>query len=116
MTEPVRKWLAAPLTISTRRAVVTLFALAFILAGMSYLAAASAVHRATAATATTIQLCQAGNVARAQQVILWTHIIEISQPPPHETRAHRARRLRTVRQFVTYIHRVFAPRDCRRLT
>ena len=58
------------------------------------------------------QLCEAGNEARAQQVILWDHLITISQPPPGETPAARRHRLTTERSFEAYIHHVFAPRAC----
>jgi hypothetical protein len=51
-------------------------------------------------------------VARSQQVILWTHLVVISHPPPRETVAARTQRLKTVREFIGYVRKVFAPRNC----
>jgi hypothetical protein len=59
-----------------------------------------------------VQLCQAGNESRAQQVTLWTHLIEISAPPPHETAAQKAARAKLIAGFLAYVRQVFAPRDC----
>lgn len=59
------------------------------------------------------QLCQAGNEARAQQIVLWDHLLSIAQPPPHQTPAQARHRLATERAFEAYVHHVFAPRDCR---
>ena len=50
-----------------------------------------------------MQLCQAGNESRAQQVTLWTHLIAISAPPPHETAAQKQQRAMIVRQFLAYV-------------
>ena len=67
-----------------------------------------AIHNAASVT----QLCRAGNEARAQQVILWEHILRIARAPAHETPAHARDRLATERAFEAYVHKVFAPRDC----
>ena len=67
---------------------------------------------ATRNTASIIQLCQAGNEFRAQQVVLWEHLVAISKPPPRETVQARTARIRTARSFLAYIHQVFAPRRC----
>jgi hypothetical protein len=86
---------------------------------LNYFGTQSAIRHATAAAATTVALCQAGNTSRAQQVTLWDHILTISanSPPPlHETRAQHAQRLATARAFEAYVHHIFAPRDCTAIT
>ena len=62
--------------------------------------------------ATTAQLCQAGNEARAQQIGLWEYILSLSHPPPGETPAQRAQRTAVLAKFDAHLHRVFAARDC----
>lgn len=86
------------------------------LAAASYWLSANAAHRATAATASTLQLCQLGNEARAQQIHLWDFIIHLSKGPPHETAAERAQRARNLAAFEAYLHHVFAPRHCGAIT
>lgn len=96
---------AVPAWLRKRGSVIYLTVL--VLAGFSgsyYLSA----HNA----ATLTELCQAGNVARAQQVGLWEYVLHISRPPPHETAAQHAQRERTVRAFTAHLHKVFAPRNC----
>jgi hypothetical protein len=92
--------------------VVFLFALSFLLSGAAYFFAAQATSRAVANRASVVQLCQSGNESRAQQVNLWTHLIAISAPPPHQTAVQRAARDTLIRQFLAYVRTVFAPRDC----
>ena len=101
------------------RAVVFLLLLTLFLFGVNLAFTARQVHsvrqvEATAVrnTASVVQLCQAANTARAQQVVLWEHLVTISQPPPGETPAQRSRRLDTTRVFLAYIHRIFAQRNC----
>lgn len=100
------------MTRGARYSVVFLFLLAFALAAGSYRLSVSAVDRAVADRASVVQLCQLGNASRAQQVILWTHLIKVSLPPPHETAAERARRQKTIREFLAFVHHDFAPRNC----
>jgi hypothetical protein len=57
--------------------------------------------------------CKLGNQSRAQQVQLWDHLVGIAQAPPRETTAQRKARLRTIRSFLGYVRRSFAPRPCR---
>jgi hypothetical protein len=111
----------APITPGAKRATATLFALVLALSGANLEFTAHEVNAVRAAemasarsAASVVQLCRAGNEFRAQQVGLWDHIVTISQPPPHETRAAERKRLATIRAFVAYVHRVFAPRDCAR--
>ena len=110
------------MTRGARHAVIFLFVLTLALAGANLLftshevnAVRTAAASAQRASASTSQLCQSGNEARAQQVGLWQFIITISKPPPHESAAQERARLAALRSFNAYLHRVFAPRDCRRL-
>jgi hypothetical protein len=100
------------MTTATRYSIVFLFVLSFLLAGGSYYLATSAVRGEVGSRASVVQLCQAGNTSRAQQVTLWTHLVAVSQPPPHETAAERRRRAATIRVFIAYVRKVFAPRNC----
>lgn len=94
------------------RAVVVLFIISFIVSGASAWVAVRAVLGEIDSRASVVQLCQAGNDSRAQQITLWTHLAQISVPPPHETAAQTERRLALVRQLIGYVRKVFAPRDC----
>ena len=118
----VRRAVVRPMTSGAKRAFVTLLAISFAVGGANLLFTARQVSDTRAALAASVraaasvtQLCQLGNESRAQQVVLWEHIITISRPPPHETPAQERRRLATVRAFGAYLHEVFAPRDCRAL-
>jgi len=94
-----------------RYSVVFLLVLSLLLAAGNYLLSASAVRHASANRVSITQLCQAGNEARAQQVQLWVYLIALS-PPPHENAAALAARQKLIRQFLAYVHAVFAPRNC----
>lgn len=67
---------------------------------------AAAVHQSN------IVACKIGNQGRAQQVQFWDHVAAISKPPPGETPAQRAQRKATLRKFLAYVDRSFAPRNC----
>ena len=97
---------------SIRYAIVFLFILAFLLAGASFWLSVRTVQGQIANRASVVQLCLAGNEARAQQITLWTHLAQISTPPPHETAAQAARRVALTRQLLGYVRKVFAKRDC----
>src|SRR5947207_15942808 len=97
------------MTRGAARAVVFLFILTLTLAGANLLFTAALVHRAEANTASIVQLCESGNEARAQQVVLWTHLVVISHPPPHESVAARTRRVKTPREFIAYVRTGFKP-------
>lgn len=91
---------------------VVLFVLSLLIsAGGSYLSV-KAVDGAVSSRASVVQLCQAGNEARAQQVTLWTHLVAISAPPAHQTAAQAARRRAVIAAFLRFVRQVFAPRDC----
>jgi hypothetical protein len=100
------------MTRGARYSVVFLFVLSFLLAGGSYWLSTSAVRKAVSNRASVVDLCQAGNAARVQQVTLWTQLVAISQPPPRETAKEKAQRQRTIRVFLAYVHKLFAPRNC----
>ena len=77
-----RDWrVAALIPPGAARSVVFLFLLSLLLAAGNYLLSASAVRRATASAASTVQLCRAGNEARAQQVTLWEELVALPPPP-----------------------------------
>jgi len=100
------------MTSGALRSVIFLFLLSLVLAAGNYLLSASAVRSARASSASAVQLCEAGNEARAQQVQLWLFVIALSPPPPRETAAARAARQKVITTFLAYVRSVFAPRDC----
>jgi hypothetical protein len=93
-------------------AVVTLFVLAFLLAGASFWLSVRTVQGEIRNRATVTQLCEAGNESRAQQVTLWTHLVTISAPPPHQTAAQKRQRAAQIASFLAYVRTVFAKRNC----
>ena len=97
---------------SIRYAIVSLFILAVLLAAASTLVAVRAVQGEIGNRASVTQLCQSGNDARAQQVTLWTHLIAISPPPPGQTAAQQQARAKLIRDFLGFVHKVFAARNC----
>ena len=96
----------------TAQAFVILVILSFLVAAAGSWFAVRAVRGEIASRASVVQLCQAGNESRAQQITLWTHLVAISAPPPRESAAQRARREKLVRQFLGYVREVFAKRNC----
>lgn len=100
------------MTPGARWAVAVLFVLVLAIGGLNLLFTAHEVNAVRAAQVSVVQLCQAGNESRAQQVSLWDHLVAISRPPPHETPAQARKRLATTRAFLAYIRKVFAPRNC----
>jgi hypothetical protein len=101
-----------PISRGAARAFVFLSVLTLLLAGASAWISIRAVQGGISSRASVVQLCQAGNDSRAQQITLWTHLAQISTPPPHETPAQKQRRLALVRQLLGYVRQVFAPRNC----
>lgn len=108
------------MTSGAKRAFITLLLIAFAIGGANLLFTAREVnavrHVAAAAArnaATIVQLCQAGNEARRQQIVLWEHLVAVAQPPPRESPAAKLKRQAVARAFLAYVHRVFAPRNCR---
>ena len=113
MSRALRHRLFSPITRGAAQAVVVLFVLAFLLAAASFWLSVRTVQGQIHSRASVVQLCQAGNESRAQQVTLWTHLVSISAPPPHETAAQKAARETRIRQFLGYVRQVFAPRNCK---
>ena len=101
-----------PVTRSAMYSVVFLFVLSFLLAGAAYRLSVSAVQGEIRSRASIVQLCHAGNDSRAQQLTLWAHIVAVSQPPPGQTAAQQQQRRASIRAFMAYVHKVFAPRNC----
>ena len=98
--------------VGVMRGFVFLSLLTLLLAGASSWFSVRAVRGEVSNRATITQLCETGNGFRADQVTLWTHLVTISAPPPHETAAQKAARAKTVRAFLAYVRTVFKPRDC----
>lgn len=71
-------------------------------------------HEASAAAASAkfaeSALCQAGNVARAQQVQLWDHLLTL--PPAKGAPPRTAAQEAEAAAFGRYVRSVFASRDC----
>jgi hypothetical protein len=108
-------WLRTPFRPITRgaaQAFVFLSVLTLLLAGASSWVSVRAVQGEVRSRASVVQLCQAGNDSRAQQVTLWTHLVAISAPPPHQSAAQKAARDRLIARFLAFVRKVFAPRDC----
>ena len=113
MSEQPRHWrFFRPITTGAARAFVFLSVLTILLAGAAYFFSVRAVHGEVASRASVVQLCQAGNESRAQQVTLWTHLVAISAAPARETAAARRQRQAVIAAFLRYVRKVFAPRDC----
>jgi phage-related minor tail protein len=99
---------AAPLAILIIAMVVSILC--------SFLLAWYAANRATSSRATVQELCISGNDNRSQQIRLWEFVLSLSTPQSSDTAAERATQKRNVRQFRIYLHKVFAPRDCTKIT
>lgn len=110
MSEPKRP--SRQVSRGTAAAIVFLFALSFLLAGAAYWLSVRAVQGEITSRASVTQLCQASNESRVQQITLWTHLVKISAPPPHQTAAQKQQRETLTRKFLAYVRTVFAPRDC----
>lgn len=101
-----------PASLGAAQAFVFLAVLTLLLAAAAYLFSTRAVQGEIRSRASVVQLCQAGNESRAQQVTLWTHLIAISQPPPHETAAQKRQRQELIAGFLGYVRKVFKARNC----
>ena len=88
-------------------------ALTILLTVFGYLSV-HATQSANSAKAGQLALCQAGNTARAQQVQLWTHLIDT--PPAPGTPKRTPTQQKQLDDFRAYVVHVFAPRDCARIT
>ena len=100
------------MTTGARHAVVFLFLLTVFLAAANLLWTSHLVARTNANTVSITQACRAGNELRQEQIDLWAFVIQISPPPPHETKAEAKQREHVLHQFALRLHTIFAPRDC----
>jgi hypothetical protein len=66
-----------------------------------------AVQSADNANSAQLALCQAGNVARDQQVQLWEYVLHLSAGK-HQTAAQK----QVAATFDHHLHVLFAPRNC----
>jgi hypothetical protein len=95
----------------TRRLAVGLVAsliLDVILTVVVTLLSLSAVREGATLHASQLAACAVGNQARAEQVQLWSYVIQLSAQGPHGNQAE-------LRQFKAYIDRTFAPVACARV-
>ena len=92
------------------RAAVFLLCFTLVLFAANLLFTAREVNATRAAEASTVQLCQAGNTARAQQAGLWEYILGLSRQP--RTPQQQA----VVARFERHLHAVFAQRNCMAFT
>jgi hypothetical protein len=96
----------------TARAAAFLVVVVFLLAGAASWISVRAVRGEVGNRASVVQLCEAGNEARAQQITLWTHLIGMTAPPPHQTAAQHRQRAALIASFLAFVRKSFAPRDC----
>lgn len=80
--------------------------------GGAWLIGLHATQQASKNAVTITQLCQAGNQARAQQILLWDHLVAVAPKPPSESVQARTARLRTATDFLKFVDQVFAARNC----
>ena len=59
--------------------------------------------------------CEAGNQTRAEEVMLWDHLAQISRPAPGSTKAQVARDKAEIATLLAYIRKTFAKRQCTKL-
>ena len=100
------------MTRGARYAVVFLFLHTLAIGAANLLFTSALVSRTNANRASVTQLCESGNEARQQQIDLWAFIIQISPPPPHQTKAEAAQRLHVLHRFAVHLRQIFAARDC----
>ncbi len=74
--------------------------------------ARDAASSAAASSQAQMALCQASNVARAQQVELWDYVIGLSAAKKPQTASQR----QTTVAFAAHLRKLFAPRDCAHLS
>jgi hypothetical protein len=69
-----------------------------------------AVQSAGQANSAQLALCQAGNVARTQQLRLWDHLLSL--PPAPGAPKRSPAQVAQLAAFRAYVDSVFKPRDC----
>jgi hypothetical protein len=80
----------------------------------AYDTASQAADSASQLRTSTIVACQQANVARAENVQLWNHLLDMSasKPPPGQTAAQHAK---VIAAFRAYVATVFKAKDCEKL-
>lgn len=68
-----------------------------------------AAQTAGQANSAQLALCQAGNVARAQQVELWDYVLSITGKPA------TPRQQKATEEFKHHLNVIFAPRNCEQI-
>lgn len=68
---------------------------------------------ARVASQSELALCRAGNVARAQQVKLWTHLLSLPPAPGSPPRSKAQQQ--EIAAFGAYVQSIFRARDCAHL-
>lgn len=91
---------------------VTLTILVTVFALQAHDASAQASATVAQLHASEIESCDASNQTRLQEIALWSHLASVSKPSPTETPAQAAAGKKAVQQFLAYVVRVFAPRNC----
>jgi hypothetical protein len=59
-----------------------------------------------------IDACRGSNAVRSESVGLWSYLVHISPPPPHETPAEARRRQDTIHAFMARVRIVYHPIKC----
>lgn len=77
----------------------------------------SASSSAAETRAASVVSCQASNQTRAQEVGLWTHLVNVSEAGPHpgQSAAQVAKSKVELAAFLAYVGQVFAPRNCQQI-
>jgi hypothetical protein len=77
----------------------------------------SASSTASETRAASVVSCQASNSTRAQEVGLWTHLVQVSEAGPHpgQTPAQLKKSEQELAAFLAYVGRVFTPRNCQQI-
>jgi hypothetical protein len=96
----------------TDRILGALLVLALLGLGFNSVRVSRADAVAQAGHASSLAACRASNVTRAKEVHLWNHLASLSKPAPGETKRQIAENKREVDEFLAYVAKTFAPRDC----
>ena len=89
-----------------------------ILLSLGFVQVNDIAHKADKNARTQKTTCLSSNEARAGNIQLWEHVLDLSAqtPRPNETPDQRAEQQQQTDQFRAYIHHLFAPRDCNHLS
>lgn len=111
-----RRYLVFDIALTVALAVSTFIAVGASQSARDAQASAAAARAAVTVTAQDNRnLCLSSNAARAQNLELWDHLLNLSSaspPRPGETAAEQAQGRRELAALRAYVSHVFAPRDC----